>query len=44
MIAAGEVQGVLDIDSDQLATFDETDHEYLEKVVDLLVKTLYQPA
>ena len=34
--------GVLDIDSDQLATFDETDREYLEKVVDLLVKTLYQ--
>ena len=44
MIAAGEVRGVLDIDSDQLATFDETDREYLEKVVDLLVKTLYQPA
>ena len=43
MIAAGEVRGVLDIDSDQLATFDETDREYLEKVVDLLVKTLYQP-
>ena len=42
--AAGEVRGVLDIDSDQLATFDETDREYLEKVVDLLVKTLYQPA
>jgi GAF domain-containing protein len=38
------VRGVLDIDSDQLATFDETDREYLEKVVDLLVKTLYQPA
>ena len=44
MIAAGEVRGVLDIDSDQLATFDETDREYLEKVVNLLVKTLYQPA
>ena len=44
MIAAGEVTGVLDIDSDQLATFDETDREYLEKVVNLLVKTLYQPA
>ena len=25
MIVAGEVRGVLDIDSDQLATFDETD-------------------
>ena len=44
MIAAGEVRGVLDIDSDQLATFDETDREYLEKVVDLLVKTLYSHA
>ena len=44
MIAAGEVRGVLDIDSDQLATFDETDRKYLEKVVDLLVETLYQPA
>ena len=44
MIANGEVRGVLDIDSDQLATFDETDREYLEKVVDLLVKTLYLPA
>lgn len=44
MIANGEVRGVLDIDSDQLATFDETDREYLEKVVDLLVKTLYRPA
>ena len=44
IIAAGEVRGVLDIDSDQLATFDETDREYLEKVVDLLVKTLYAHA
>lgn len=44
MTANGEVRGVLDIDSDQLATFDETDREYLEKVVDLLVKTLYLPA
>ena len=44
IIAAGEVRGVLDIDSDQLATFDETDREYLEKVVDLLAKTLYAHA
>jgi GAF domain-containing protein len=44
IIAAGEVRGVLDIDSDQLATFDETDREYLEKVVDLLVKIFVRAA
>jgi GAF domain-containing protein len=32
----GEVIAVLDIDSDQLATFDETDSEYLEKAVTFL--------
>ena len=37
----GEVKGVLDIDSDQLNTFDETDRIYLEKVVDLLIRELY---
>ena len=36
-----EVIGVLDIDSDELATFDETDRIYLEKLVDVLVKTIY---
>ena len=36
-----EVKGVLDIDSDQLDTFDETDRVYLEKVVDLLIRELY---
>ena len=41
MIADGEVLGVLDIDSDELATFDETDRIYLEKLVDVLVKTIY---
>ena len=41
MIADGEVLGVLDIDSDELATFDETDRIYLEKMVDVLVKTIY---
>ena len=40
-IPHGEVVGVLDIDSDQLATFDETDRIYLEKLVDTLVKTIY---
>ena len=32
----GEVVAVLDIDSDRLATFDQTDAEYLEKIVELL--------
>ena len=36
MMADGEVFGVLDIDSDELATFDETDRIYLEKMVDVL--------
>ena len=31
-----EIVGVLDIDSDQLATFDDIDREWLEKVADLL--------
>lgn len=41
ILSGGEVKGVLDIDSDELATFDDTDRMYLEHVVDLLVKTLY---
>lgn len=36
-----EVKGVLDIDSDQLATFDVTDKLYLERLVSLIVNTLY---
>lgn len=36
IIANGEVFGVLDIDSDELATFDETDRIYLEKLVEIL--------
>ena len=35
-----EVIGVLDIDSDQLATFDETDRIYLEKMMEILSKQL----
>ena len=42
VIANDEVIGVLDIDSDELATFDETDRIYLEKLVDVLVKTIYK--
>lgn len=36
-----KVMGVLDIDSDTLATFDETDRIYLERIVDILVKSIY---
>jgi GAF domain-containing protein len=32
----GQVIAVLDIDSDRLSTFDETDRRYLEQVVELL--------
>ena len=41
IIANEEVIGVLDIDSDQLATFDETDRIYLEKLVYTLSQNLY---
>ena len=41
VIANNKVIGVLDIDSDELGTFDETDRIYLEKLVDVLVKTIY---
>jgi GAF domain-containing protein len=36
-----EVIGVLDIDSDELATFDETDQLHLEKLSTILSKTIY---
>ena len=36
-----EVVSVLDIDSDELATFDETDQLYLEKLSTILSKTIY---
>lgn len=32
----GQVTAVLDIDSEQLATFDETDKQWLERIVELL--------
>ena len=41
MISDGNVVGVLDIDSDKLNTFDDTDRIYLEKVVEMIVKNLY---
>ncbi|AFL83282.1 GAF domain-containing protein [Belliella baltica DSM 15883] len=36
----GEVAGVLDIDSDKLADFNETDQVYLEKLMSTLEKTI----
>ena len=41
MISGGEVVGVLDIDSENLNTFYETDRIYLEKIVKMIVKNLY---
>ena len=37
----GEVKAVLDIDSDQLASFDDIDRVYLEHLADLITKTIY---
>ncbi len=41
MISDGNVVGVLDIDRDELNTFDETDRIYLEKDVEMIGKNLY---
>lgn len=41
MIKKQEVVGVLDIDSDELNTFDEIDRIYLEKLVEMIVKNIY---
>ncbi len=38
----GKVVGVLDIDSENLSTFDETDQKWLEKVTDLLAAVYKQ--
>ncbi|ANQ50262.1 GAF domain-containing protein [Flammeovirga sp. MY04] len=37
LIKENKVLGVLDIDSDQLSTFDDTDKKYLEELCDYLV-------
>lgn len=42
LAVAGEVKAVLDIDSDQLATFDQTDRIYLEQLTNLIIKTIYK--
>lgn len=41
ILAHGQVKGVLDIDSDQPDSFDETDRRYLEEVTAVIAKTLY---
>lgn len=41
LLKDGEVKAVLDIDSDRLAAFDETDRKYLEQAAALIVKTVY---
>ncbi|MBU2915480.1 GAF domain-containing protein [Reichenbachiella agariperforans] len=40
LFKAGEIIGVLDIDSDQFASFDEIDQQYLEQLVSQLCKNL----
>lgn len=42
ILAGEQVKGVLDIDSDQLNSFNETDRHYLEKVAAIIAKTIYQ--
>ncbi|MBQ8675365.1 MAG: GAF domain-containing protein [Bacteroidaceae bacterium] len=38
----GDVAGVIDVDSTELSTFDDTDAEGLQQVAQLIAKTLYQ--
>lgn len=40
--ARGEVVGVLDVDSPELNTFDETDKEYMEQIVAIISSVLYR--
>jgi GAF domain-containing protein len=37
IIRNNKVRGVLDVDSEQLAAFDETDKRFLEEIVDLII-------
>jgi GAF domain-containing protein len=39
--AEGTVRAVLDIDSRDLNTFDETDRHYLEQIVKLLIRLFH---
>ena len=40
LLKDGEVIGVLDIDSEHLATFDDTDKEWLEQIAEVLASVL----
>lgn len=40
LIKQGEVIGVLDIDSERLATFDQTDKEWLEQIAEVVSASL----
>ena len=40
LIKQGEVIGVLDIDSERLATFDATDQHWLEQIAEVVSKVL----
>ncbi len=40
VVSGGEVKMVLDIDSDQLNTFDDTDQQYLEELAELIAETI----
>ena len=42
MIRQGELLGVLDLDSPQLARFDEQDRQGLERLVELLLERSYR--
>ena len=44
MDAAGEVRAVLDVDSDDLAAFDETDREWLERICALVSHAVWGEA
>ena len=39
--STGEVQAVLDIDSKELATFDNTDRQYLEEICRIITKNVF---
>lgn len=40
LLSAGKVIGVLDVDSDELNSFDETDRLYLEQICEIVVKRI----
>lgn len=42
LLCGDEVRAVLDIDSDKLATFDDTDKYYLEQVAEIISRNIYK--